>query len=99
MLLREGFTYNDYVDIFDAGPLVSARQSDIITIKESRMLTVSAVSDAVDGEDALIAAGEKATFRAARVKTLVNEDNIELPAEAAAALNLKKGDRLRWVSW
>lgn len=41
LLESEGFTYNNYIDIFDAGPLVSCHKSAITTISKSRLATVS----------------------------------------------------------
>lgn len=35
MLEAEGFVYDGYIDIFDAGPTLSARTDDILTIREN----------------------------------------------------------------
>jgi len=40
MLLEEGFVYEDMVDLFDAGPQVSARAKDICTIRNAHHLQV-----------------------------------------------------------
>ncbi|MEM7727970.1 MAG: arginine N-succinyltransferase, partial [Pseudomonadota bacterium] len=39
MLLREGFTYEGFIDVFDAGPQVVAKQTGIATIRDARPLT------------------------------------------------------------
>jgi arginine N-succinyltransferase len=41
MLEAEGFHRNGYVDIFDAGPVVSCDRDSIRAVKESRILTVT----------------------------------------------------------
>lgn len=40
ILMREGFRYNAYVDIFDAGPTIEAPRDQIRTIASSRIMTV-----------------------------------------------------------
>ncbi len=63
MLVAEGFQHNGYVDIFDGGPTMDVKTSDIRTLRE-------AVHDRVAGfgagaEPRLMAAGRLADFRAA----------------------------------
>jgi arginine N-succinyltransferase len=41
MLESEGFRYEGYVDIFDAGPTVQAYTSEIRAVKESRTVAVT----------------------------------------------------------
>ena len=48
MLEREGFRYASLVDIFDAGPTVSARRDEIATVRNSHRRRARIV-DAVDG--------------------------------------------------
>ena len=36
MLFNEGFRYEGYVDVFDAGPCVACARDDIATIRRSR---------------------------------------------------------------
>ncbi|MEM7729752.1 MAG: arginine N-succinyltransferase [Pseudomonadota bacterium] len=39
MLLREGFVFDGFIDVFDAGPQVIARRANIATVRASRLLT------------------------------------------------------------
>jgi arginine N-succinyltransferase len=39
LLEQEGFTYQGYVDIFDAGPVLQARTRELRLVRESRLLT------------------------------------------------------------
>lgn len=99
MLIEEGFVWNDYVDVFDGGPLVDARVKDLKTIRESRVLTVSEIADRVDGAPALVASGAVATFRAAKASAKVEGDSVTITREAAAPLNVDKGGKVRWAKW
>lgn len=99
MLFAEGFTFHDYIDIFDGGPLVDAKVANIKTIRESRVLTVSAVEDSIDGAEGLLAAGAVSSFRSCRAKARVDGDKIIIRADAARALNVEKGAAIRWAAW
>lgn len=99
MLKEEGFVWNDYVDVFDGGPLVDARVKDIKTIRRSQVLTVSEVADRVDAADALLASGEVVTFRCCKAKAKVDGDRVTVDRGVAAALNVEKGAKIRWAAW
>ena len=99
MLMEEGFQYNDYIDVFDGGPLVDAKVTTLRTIRESRVLTVKAVTDAEAGEDALLAAGAVTTFRCCRAKAVLDGGEIAIDAATAKALNVEKGSAVRWAKW
>lgn len=99
MLINEGFVFADYIDIFDGGPLVHTRLSNIRTVRESRVLKVAEIADAVEGDLALLAAGEIAGFRACRSAARINGDKIAIDRETAAALMVETGGEVRWTKW
>lgn len=99
MLEEEGFLWNDYVDVFDGGPLVDARVKDIKTIRRSQVLTVSDVADHVEGADALLAAGAVSTFRCCKGKAKIDGDRVVIDRATAAALTVDKGSKIRWAAW
>ncbi len=99
MLKEEGFAYNNYIDVFDGGPLVDSKQSDIRTIKNSRVLTIADVRHAVDGPEALLATGALASFRCCRAKASVEGDRLTIGRDASAALNAEVGASVRWAKW
>ncbi|MGB6229421.1 MAG: arginine N-succinyltransferase [Litorimonas sp.] len=41
MLLKEGFVYDGFIDVFDAGPQVVARIENILTVRESELMDPS----------------------------------------------------------
>ena len=102
MLLAEGFEYNDYVDIFDAGPLVEARQKNIRTISHSRLFEVE-VDDTI-GRLAhpatidLIASGHVADFRCVAAPAEIHGNRLKLSSDCAAALDVTSGDMVRHAS-
>ncbi len=99
MLIEEGFEWDNYVDIFDGGPLVDAKTSQIRTIRESRVKRVSALRDVDDGSTMLMAAGAVSTFRCVREMAQTDVDGIVISKEAAKALNVNVGDNIRCVMW
>lgn len=99
MLLKEGFEYNDYIDIFDGGPLVNTKVGNIKTVAESRLLTVEKIADVGGAPEAIIASGDVDTFRAARACLKSTDAGCVIDAPTAEALNVKVGDTVRWVAW
>ena len=100
MLLREGFEFNDYVDIFDAGPLVDARTSNIKTIRESREAAVASI-DAQPNEatDSIICVGSVSSFRAVHAPLTAQAGDVSISPEAAEALGVDIGSKVRWIEW
>ena len=92
MLENEGFAYENYIDIFDGGPTMTARTDTVRTIREARDMEVSDVADGV--EPALIATGRLAAFRACLGR--VGDGTID-PA-SAAALGIASGATVTHVA-
>lgn len=99
MLIEEGFTYNNYIDVFDGGPLVDARQADLRTIRESRMRRVDAVAKMTGAPLALVASGAVETFRCVKAEAVETGEGVTIEPEAAAALNVRVGDQVRVAPW
>lgn len=100
MLLKEGFSFRGYIDVFDGGPLVDAHIDDIKTVQDSAVLDIADIAPA--GEDApemLIAAGRLGAFRVARAPARVVDGALVIDEAAARALKVKKGDSVRAVAW
>ena len=45
LLEQEGFRYEGYVDIFDAGPVLQARVSELRAMRDSTLAEIGAISD------------------------------------------------------
>lgn len=94
MLENEGFRYEGYVDIFDAGPTVECDLADVSAIAHSRTFHTM-VSSAVPAADAviyLVSNNGLADYRAMMVAATPVGDKFPLNAETAAALNVSAGD-------
>lgn len=98
ILFDEGFRYQNYVDIFDAGPTLESPIDQIRSIKYSHLLHIKSISDAVSSPSFLIANNQpdfKATLGGV-IFNLQNETCI-ISREVANLLHLTKGDPVRIV--
>lgn len=97
LLQSEGFSWKQYVDIFDAGPTVEADISQIHTIQNSDLYTVEIV-DALDSDQNIIISNLSVSeFRATVVQTELNNDQqtIKLTQEYADVLMVNAGAQIR----
>ncbi len=95
LLEDEGFRYEKYVDIFDAGPTMVAPRDSIRTVAGSRIYKVSPHNDALTTRRALVSNNKIQGFRAVMARVAVKKGVIELDAEARDALRVSKGDKVR----
>ncbi len=94
MLENEGFAAEGYVDIFDGGPTMTARTSQVKSIKDSAPGTVSSTQLDI-GERALIATGTLDTFKCAYGMREIGEDGaVAIDEKCAAALEVGEGDEV-----
>jgi len=99
MLMEEGFQFNDYIDVFDGGPLLDVKVNNIRTIRESRLLQVVGVESELADPEALLASGEVQTFRCARAPARILGEEVVISSSAARALGVESGSMIRWASW
>lgn len=103
LLEQEGFRYEGYVDIFDAGPTVECYRDNIHAIRQSKLLTVTIgeedpVSDgASDAVPWLVANRRFEAWRAILVSATPRAGRMPLPPHAAATLDVAEGDIVRAV--
>jgi len=95
MLEGEGFAFENYIDIFDGGPTMTARTDQVKTVREATAATVTAIE--AGGDPALVASGRLAEFRAAWGHVRVREDGVSLDPATAAALGVDLGDEVMHV--
>ena len=94
----EGFRYNGVIDIFDGGPSVSAPRQDIRTIKDSRRVSINAVTSVDNGLLALVSNDVIDGFRCVLGPVKFVGDNIDLSSDMAEALGVSAGDTVRiWI--
>lgn len=95
ILLKEGFRYNKYIDIFDGGPTLEVPQLHIKTIEQSRVVTIKNISDEVSSPNYLLA-NTQLDFRATINSALVNKENSTciISKKTANLLQVKCGNQL-----
>jgi arginine N-succinyltransferase len=93
MLEREGFKFDCYVDIFDGGPTMSTQTDDVRTIRESQSHVLAGLSDDIDTEPTMLAAGRLHDFVACYGTVGISPDgSATLDPASAALLGIKPGD-------
>lgn len=100
MLEAEGFRYEGYVDIFDAGPTVQAYTGEIRAVRDSALRQVR-IADPLpvgDWPALLVANGELQGFRAIMVAAPQDAQSIMLTPAHAAQLGVAEGDSVRCVT-
>jgi arginine N-succinyltransferase len=96
MLENEGFAYEKYVDIFDGGPTMTARTDLVHTIRTARDAGIVAVDDD-GGEEAIVATGTLADFRAAYGHVRAANDGVVVSQHCADTLGVRQDDAVAWV--
>lgn len=96
ILLKERFRFNNYVDIFDAGPTLEAPLAEIKTIVSSRLMTIKNLSDEVSGREYLLG-NCKINYRSTIDFALINkeENTCIISKKTAALLQIGCGEMLR----
>jgi arginine N-succinyltransferase len=98
MLTHDGFEADDFVEIFDAGPIVTARRNTLTSWQQSKMAVVDIGMPEMSDQQVLIINDQLTDFRAivAAIPT-VNSTSICLKPEQATALQVEAGSRIRWL--
>ncbi len=98
MLKREGFRFEGYVDVFDAGPQVHCDRDSIATVRLSREGPLTALSPAAEpgAPEHLVCNTILDRFRVVMAAGRVSEGEIALSADAARALDVMVEDNVRW---
>jgi arginine N-succinyltransferase len=97
MLENEGFTWENYVDIFDGGPTMTVRTDAIHTVKNAVDSKIVALGDGF--EDKVLAShGTLGGFRAAYGWIERRDGGIALDGAAAALLGVGVGDTIAHIA-
>lgn len=94
MLEQEGFAYEGYVDIFDGGPTMTARTSQVRSVRDAHPAKISSTRLDI-GEGAILASGTLASFRSCfGRRELATDGTIAIDEHAARALGVGEGDEV-----
>jgi arginine N-succinyltransferase len=103
MLEQEGFRYEGYVDIFDAGPTVECYRDNIDAVRRSQVLPVAVadedpVPDSVTDDILWLVANRRFEgYRSLVTSAPSHNEAFPLAPHAAAALGVSEGDEVRVV--
>lgn len=93
LLLQEGFTLTDWVDIFDAGPVIRCETHQIKAVQRCRPLPVAQVVDQTqDNWERFILASPAEGFTSTMGTARLDDDAIVIGRADAEALQLDVGD-------
>jgi len=96
MLENEGFAHENYVDIFDGGPTMTARTDQVRSIGQSRSSAIARIGNG--GALSLAATGTLADFRCVYAELGETEAGLTIDPAAAAALGVGPGDMVRHIA-
>ena len=92
MLENENFSYDGYVDIFDGGPTMVAKTSDVTSIRNAKSAAITSIEE---GEiKSIISTGALETFQATYAMVTENGEGVTIDPEAAKNIGLSVGDTI-----
>lgn len=99
MLKREGFRYQNYVDIFDAGPTIEVPKDQIKTYRSSKLMKVKVGKPlAVDSsmlETLMVSNRKLEDFRTVIVESDFDSDTLLVSQETLNSLNINESAQVR----
>jgi arginine N-succinyltransferase len=96
LLISEGFHYEGYVDLFDAGPTMQAEREEILTVKASRRAEVKALRE-VGGEPRMVCNSRLNDFMITPGAVEAEGAGVAIAPDVARALGVKVGDNVRFA--
>jgi arginine N-succinyltransferase len=100
ILEEEGFKVSGMVDIFDAGPILSAKRDAVRAVKESSKAPIVEITEkGLGGEGEVYMVGTaRPEFRAAKGNLEVVEKGVRVNSALALALGARVGDMVRYAT-
>ncbi|MBY0408453.1 MAG: arginine N-succinyltransferase, partial [Rickettsiales bacterium] len=97
LLEKEGFRYQGYIDVFDAGPTMQAERSTLRTVRKSKRVELAGTGDTPAGVRCMVATTRRDDFRVVFTDAEVQKGGLVISAEAAGHLQVRTGDNLRYM--
>ncbi|WP_339412321.1 arginine N-succinyltransferase [Pseudomonas sp. EA_35y_Pfl2_R5] len=98
MLKGEGFSYQGYVDIFDAGPAIEAETAKIRAVHDSQVLVLAVGTPGDDAPRFLIHNRKCEDCRITAAPARLAAGTLVVDAQTAKRLQLSAGDQVRAVA-
>lgn len=98
LLEREGFRYEGYVDVFDAGPTLQVARDKIRAVQNSRRAAIENIVDSLeDGVQAMVSTTELGSFAICRaVVKPTPEGTVIITRDTAQKLKVEKDHAIRF---
>ncbi|HLA30326.1 MAG TPA: arginine N-succinyltransferase [Pseudomonas sp.] len=97
MLKGEGFSYQGYVDIFDAGPAIEAETAKIRAVRDSQTLILAIGTPGDDATAYLMHNRKREACRITAAPARLAAGSLVVDAQTAKRLQLSAGDQVRAV--
>jgi arginine N-succinyltransferase len=97
MLKAEGFSYQGYVDIFDAGPAIEAQTAKIRAVRDSQNLVLAIGTPGDDAEPFLVHNRKREDCRMTAAPARMAAGTLVVAPLTAKRLRLSAGDQVRAV--
>jgi arginine N-succinyltransferase len=95
LLEQEGMHFEGYVDIFDAGPVLQARVSELRAMRDSAVMTLDPAASSSDTEPLLVSNTVLQDFRMIVSQANPVSGKLALSASEMALLHCQSGDQVR----
>lgn len=99
LLLREGFTYEGYVDVFDAGPTIQCERSHIRAVRQSRKARIGRIATHIENDNLFIIANTNLEqFYICRDQLVTEDDeSVTISETTARLLQVEPGHVIRYT--
>lgn len=94
LLEKEGFIFQGYIDLFDAGPTMQIERRNIVTLRSSKKLSIAAIGEVAQAPH-MISNSSLMDFRMVMANVLETEKGVVIDPSTAEALKLRVGDPVR----
>lgn len=98
MLMEQGFSYEEEVDVCDGGPVVMVKTDEIRSVKKNEWMKAVISDHGAEGDKAHIISNNRLDFRACYGSVLVDKHHGLIRKEVAEALEVKEGDYIRFIT-
>lgn len=99
LLEGQGFKYNNYIDIFDAGPLINTERNHIKTIANSKLATIVKINNKIDSGIYVLICNIRTEMRITASMVLIeNSTEIIIDNTVAEILDVVVGDQIRFCA-
>jgi arginine N-succinyltransferase len=98
LLEQEGMHYEGYVDIFDAGPVLQGRVSELRAVRDSVLAVAEEGRPEGDTECLLVSNTRLSDFRMVLARAEIGDQRVALSAQELSQLHCQAGDQVRTLS-